>query len=157
MRRLSAAILVLVAALFAVARFGVIPFRDNIAIREIEQQTNVAQDADPSRAVVIARANLDELDRIARSHALDPAWYLDYGANCEILGRWQDAVNSYTRALAVDQRPEIYFNRGLALLHLGQVEAATSDLTTAVRFNPTFLDQIDGELHARVALAAGMK
>ncbi len=156
MRRVSASIAIVV-ALFGIHRLSVIPFRDNIAIRDVEEQTNVAQDADPPRAALLARANLAALDRIERSHALNPAWYLDYGANCELLGRWQDAVNSYTRALAVDQRPEIYFSRGLALLHLGQVEAATSDLTTAVRFNPTFLDQIDGELRARVAGAAGLQ
>jgi tetratricopeptide (TPR) repeat protein len=159
MRRVSGAIAALLLAALAwigVDRLCAIPFRDNLAMREIDERTDIAQSADPQQAIVLARTNLADLERTVRSHALDPAWYLLFGANCELLGRWQDAANAYTRALSIDQRPEIYFNRGLALLHLGHVEAATADLVIAVRFNPTFIEQIDGELRARVAKAAGL-
>jgi len=134
----------------------VIPFRDNMVMREIEERMNVAQSVDSVRAVPLARANLDDLDRVARSRRLDPAWYMFYGANCEILDRWQDAADVYTRALAIDQRPELYFSRGLVMLHLGRIDQAAQDMITAVRFNPFLLDQIGGELRARVAAGAGL-
>ena len=153
-------IVVIVAAGFAIHRLCVIPFRDNLAMRDIEQRMSIAQSvaqSDPPRAAPLARANLADLDGIARSHQLNPAWYVLYGANCELLGRWQDAANAYTAALAIDQRPEIYFYRGLVLLHLGRIDGAAGDMITAVRFNPFPLDQIGGELRARVAAAAELQ
>ena len=124
--------------------------------RRSRSEWAIVQSVDPARAVPLARANLADLDRIARSRRLDPAWYMFYGANCEILERWQDAADAYTRALAIDQRPEIYFSRGLVMLHLGRIDQAAADMITAVRFNPFLIDQIGGELRARVAAEAGL-
>ena len=144
------------AAGFAVHRLCVIPFRDNLVMRDVEERMAIVENVDSFRAMSLARLNLADLDRVARSRRLDPAWYMFYGANCEILDRWQDAANAYTRALAIDQRPEIYFNRGLVMLHLGQIDQATADMVRAVRFNPFFIDQISGELRTRVAAEAGL-
>jgi tetratricopeptide (TPR) repeat protein len=159
MRRISTltlSVVVIAAAGFAIHRLCVIPFRDNMVMRDVEERMNVAQSVDPVRAVPLARANLADLDRVARSRRLDPAWYMFYGANCEILDRWQDAADAYTRALAIDQRPELYFSRGLVMLHLGRIDQAAQDMITAVRFNPFLLDQIGGDLRARVAAGAGL-
>jgi tetratricopeptide (TPR) repeat protein len=149
-------VVVIIAACFAIHRLCVIPFRDNRTMREVEERMAVVQSVDPVRAQPLARANLADLDRVARSRRLDAAWYLFYGANCEILERWQDAADAYTRALAIDQRPELYFSRGLVMLHLGRIDQAAEDMITAVRFNPFLLDQIGGELRARVAAGAGL-
>jgi tetratricopeptide (TPR) repeat protein len=154
--RFVAGAVVIVAACFAIHRLCAIPFRDNLVMREVEERMNIAQSVDPVRAVPLARANLADLDRVARSRRLDPGWYMFYGANCEILERWQDAADVYTRALAIDQRPELYFSRGLVMLHLGRIDLAAEDMITAVRFNPFLLDQIGGELRARVAAGAGL-
>jgi tetratricopeptide (TPR) repeat protein len=154
--RFVAGVVVFVAAGFAIHRLCVIPFRDNMVMRDVEERMSIAQSVDPVRAVPLARANLDDLDRVARSRRLDPAWYMFYGANCEILDRWQDAADAYTRALAIDQRPELYFSRGLVMLHLGRIDQAAQDMITAVRFNPFLIDQIGGELRARVAAGAGL-
>lgn len=154
--RFIANTLVIVVACIAIQRLCVIPFRDNLVMREVEERMNVVQSLDPLRAVSLARANLADLDGVARSRRLDPAWYMFYGANCEILERWQDAANAYTRALAIDQRPELYFSRGLVMLHLGQIDRAAADMITAVRFNPFLIDQIGGELRSRVAAEAGL-
>lgn len=149
--------IVIVAACIGIHRLCVIPFRDNLVLREIEQRLEIAESVDPLRAAPLALANLADLERIARSHRLNPQWYALYGANCELLGRWQDAVDVYTRAMAIDQRPELYLYRGLVLLHLGRIDRAADDMIAAVRFNPFLLDQIDGELRARVAAAAELQ
>lgn len=154
--QLIAAAVVIAGACFAIYRLCVIPFRDNLAMRAIEERMRVAETVDPARAVWLARANLAALDGVARSRRLDPAWYMFYGTNCEILERWQDAADVYTRALSIDQRPEIYFSRGLVMLHLGQIDRAAEDMITAVRFNPFLIDRIGGELRARVAAGAGL-
>ena len=51
---------------------------------------------------------------------------------------------------------ELYFSRGLVMLHLGRIDQAAEDMITAVRFNPFLIDQIGGELRARVAAEAGL-
>lgn len=155
-RQAVLAIVMMAAAGFAVHRLCVIPFRDNLVMRDVEKRMAIVENVDSYRAMSLARLNLADLDRVAHSHRLDPAWYMFYGANCEILDRWQDAANAYTRALDIDQRPEIYFNRGLVMLHLGQIDQATADMVRAVRFNPFFIDQVSGELRTRVAAEAGL-
>lgn len=156
-RQAVLAIVVMAAAGFAVHHLCVIPLRDDLLMREIGQRMAIVENVDSYQAMSRAHLNLADLDRVARSRRLDPAWYLYYGANCEALHRWQAAANAYTRALDIDQRPEIYFNRGLVMLQLGQVDQATADMVRAVRFNPFFIDQISGELRTRVAAEAGLR
>jgi tetratricopeptide (TPR) repeat protein len=155
-RRVMLAVVVIAAAGFAIHRLCAIPFRDNLVMRDVEERMRIVETVDHLRAMPLARQNLADLDRMARSRRLDPAWYMFYGANCEILDRWQDAADAYTSALAIDQRPELYFSRGLVMLHLGQMDQAAADMVTAVRFNPSLIDQISGELRARVAAGAGL-
>jgi hypothetical protein len=59
-------------------------------------------------------------------------------------------------ALRVDDRPQVYYNRGLMLLELGRVNDAVRDLATAVDFDPSLLAGIDGELRDRVAKAVAL-
>lgn len=160
MRRLNVRRAILALVLIAIAGYGihrlcVIPYRANLVMREVEERMSVVDNVDSFRAMSLARLNLADLDRIEHTRRNDPAWYMFYGANLEVLDRWQDAATVYTNALAIDQRPEIYYSRGLAMLHLGKIEQAEADMITAVRFNEFFLYQIDGELRTRVAAGAG--
>ncbi|MEA2338795.1 MAG: hypothetical protein QOE82_2802 [Thermoanaerobaculia bacterium] len=157
MRRVSAIafrVLAVAAAALAIDQLCVEPYRENLLLREIEARSDRAQKLDSVRAKDLAHANLHDLDTGARGRRLDPEWYLLYGANCEIVERWSDAADAYTKALAIDQRPEIYVNRGLVMLHMGAPDAAVADLATAARFNPTIVEQLEGELRVRVAAAA---
>lgn len=160
MRRRSVIVLVRAAAVLAACLgiywLAVVPLRSNLVLREVEQHTVTARMVDTKRAAVLARMNLDELQRTATGGRLDPSWYLLRGANCELLERWQEAADAYTQALRIDDRPEIYFNRGLVMLRLGRIDAAVGDLTKAARFDPDVLKQIDGETRRRVAAEAGL-
>jgi tetratricopeptide (TPR) repeat protein len=157
MRRVSA-VLAFVAACLGIHCLCIVPFRDNLVMREVEERTMLAENTtDPVLVALLARTNLADLERIARSRRLDPAWYVLTARNAEALGRWTDASNAYTHALAIDQRPEIYFARGLLMLQLGRTDAAASDMTAAVRFDPQYLDQIEGDLRARVAAKAEVR
>jgi tetratricopeptide (TPR) repeat protein len=132
----------------------VLPYRANLALATITQRTLNAQNVDSIAAAPVARANLQELSAIHSPERLDPTWYLLYGANCEILGRNNDAADVYSRALEIDQRPEIYVHRGMVLLQLGRVDAAVADLATAARFNPSIVFELSGNLRDRVAAAS---
>jgi tetratricopeptide (TPR) repeat protein len=161
MRHRSARVLVRAAAVvagwFAFDYLCVQPFRGNMALGDVYEHSVISESRDPQQAAALARRNLTDLDRLARSCRLDPTWYLLYASNCEILQRWPEASDAYTRALRIDDRPEIYFERGLVMLHLGRMDAAVADLATAARFNPNVLNGIDGQLRARVAAAAGVR
>jgi tetratricopeptide (TPR) repeat protein len=146
-----------VVAAFAINRLCVRPYRGAAVETEVQQRSAVAEAADRQRAVILVRDNLHDLDRIAGDRRLAPSWYMLYGGNLELVDRWREATDVYTRALAIDHRPEIYFSRGLGHLRLGQLDAAIADMATAARFNPLLLEGIDGELRARVASAAGLK
>ena len=156
MKRLVLYAVVIIAAGLGIDHLCVTPFRDDMVMGEIAERMRLAESVDSQRALPLARRNLADLDRVSRSRRLDPAWYMFYGANCEILERWQDAANVYTEALAIDQRPELYFSRGLVFLHLGQIDRAAEDMITAVRFNPMLIDDVGGDLRARVAAEAGL-
>jgi len=126
-------------------------------LRSVRQRSALAESLEAGRATELAHTNLHDLDLVARARRLDPEWYLLYGGNCEFLGRWGEAADAYTRALRIDDRPEIYVNRGMVMLHLGRTDAAVTDLATAARFDPNVLNELDGELRARVAAATGLR
>lgn len=149
-----------VALVFAATAFYflcVLPYRANNMLAAITQRTINAQDVDALTAAPDARANLQDLTAIRTAERLDPTWYLLYGTNCELLGRNADAVEIYSRALEIDQRPEIYVHRGMILLQLGRVDDAVHDLATAARFNPDVLYDLSGDLRERVAAASRVR
>ena len=145
----------IIAAVAGVRFLFVLPYRASLVMPEVEERTVQAKAASSVAAAKLARANLEDLSVIEESRQLDPEWYLLYGANCEVLGRDEDAAAIYSRALRIDQRPEIYLYRGLVMLQLGRVDDAVRDLATAARFQPEIVNDVDGELRARVVAAAG--
>jgi len=145
------------AMIVGVHELCVVPYRANLALASIEQRTRRAQALERAAAARLARANLEDLSRIATPQRLNPDWYMLDAANCEIIGRFADAAESYSRALRIDQRPEIYVNRANVFLQLGRVDAAVADLATAARFNPFVLYDLDGDIRRRVTAAAGLR
>lgn len=156
MWRISVILLACAAAIFGIDQLCIEPWRASLVLREIEQRSALAQSLDAIRATALAHTNLHDLDSAAHASRLDPQWYLLYAANCQLLGRWEEAANTYSRALQIDDRPEIYVNRGMVMLHMGRADAAVGDLATAARFDPKVLDDLDGELRSRVAAKAAI-
>ena len=144
----------IVFAAFAGYYVCVVPYEANFALVTITQRTLNAPSVDPISAAPIARTNLRDLAEIRTPERLDPTWYLLYGANCEILGRKSEAVEVYSRALEIDQRPEIYVDRGMTLLQLGRTDDAVKDLATAARFKPDIVYDLTGDVRERVETAA---
>jgi len=150
-------VLFLIVATIAIYYLSIVPYRDNLVLGAVEYRSMLAESGKAPRTIAAAQRNLHDLDGAERSRRLDPNWYLLYGANCELIGRWRDAADVYTRALRIDNRPELYVSRGLALLHLGHTAEAEADLAAAARFNPDVLHDLDGDLRERVAAAAGLR
>ena len=157
MLRISLRALALVVAAIALHYVCAMPYRANLALREISQRSAAAQGSDAQTAAVLARRNLQDLAGVATARRLDPAWYMLYGANLELLDRYPEAFDAYTRALRIDDRPELYVNRGLVLIHLQREDDAIRDLVTAARFDPTTVWHLEGDVRRRVTAAVGLK
>src|SRR5436190_9570366 len=145
MLRLSARAAAVVAAILALHFVCIGPYGGNVALRAISERSELAQTSDQQTAAVVARQNIDDLNRVAAARRLDPAWYMLYAANCSLIGRFPAAIDAYTRALAIDDRPELYVNRGMVLLRVDRTEEAVKDLARAARFDPTVVEHLDGE------------
>jgi tetratricopeptide (TPR) repeat protein len=103
------------------------------------------------RAKAVARENLDLLQPIANTSRLSVDYHLVYAVNARILGLNDEAIAHYTAALTADNRPEIYFDRGVTYLEVGNLDAATPDIALAARFDPAYLEEVDVGMQARVA------
>jgi len=157
MLRLSVRIAAVIAAVAGIYFVCVVPYRANLTLREVSDRSTVALGSERQTAAVVARDNIDRLERVEHARRLDPAWYMLYAGNCEVLDRLPDAVDAYTRAMRIDDRPEFYENRARDLLRLGRNDDAVADLTRAARFDPEVVERLEGDLRLRVTAAAGLK
>jgi tetratricopeptide (TPR) repeat protein len=141
-------------ACLALYRLTWLPYHANHVLFEIDRSTEAAQNGGAYRAAPAARDNLARLQTVAAVARTDIVYHMLYAANARVLQRWDDALLHYDAALAIDHRPEIYFQRGLTRVESGNVDAAIPDLTTAVRFRPSLVDELEGQLRERVGAAA---
>jgi tetratricopeptide (TPR) repeat protein len=140
-----------VAAAAALYRFAWLPEYADHVLRSVTVRSEAALQMSGNQAVFAARDNLERLQPIASTCRLSVAYHLVYAVNLRILGRNDDAIEHYTAALAADQRPEIYFDRGTTYLDEKKLDAATADIALATRFNPNYLESVDGAMRERVA------
>ncbi|HEX4147064.1 MAG TPA: tetratricopeptide repeat protein [Pirellulales bacterium] len=71
--------------------------------------------------------------------AMDPRYLpaLNNRANALLkLGRYAQCIADYTAALAIERRADVFYNRAIARIHLGEVRLAIEDLTTAIELDP---------------------
>jgi tetratricopeptide (TPR) repeat protein len=131
----------------------VLPFGCNREIGVLTQRSMAADAAPQPRSSEMADANLTRLRPLLETCGRNVNVYLLAASNAAIANRQEDAIALLTRALAVEERPEIYFARGESELALRRVADAERDFTTAADFNPAFADSLQGELRARVLAA----
>jgi tetratricopeptide (TPR) repeat protein len=143
-------LVVTIAAALALYRFAWMPEHADHVLKEVTVSTQTALKMDSERAVLIARDNLDRLKPIAGACSLSVDYHMIYAVNARLLARNDEAIEHYSTALAADQRPEIYFERGLTYLEEGKLDAATADLGLAARFNPYSLEQLDPDMQEHV-------
>jgi tetratricopeptide (TPR) repeat protein len=144
-------------ACLALYRLIWLPYHANHLLFEVDQRTAAAQNGDALHAAPAARDNLARLQTVAAVARTDIVYHMLYAANARLLQRWDDALLHYDAALAIDHRPEIYFERGMLLVERGNADAALPDLVKATRFRPTYLDEIEGSLADRVRAALHTK
>jgi tetratricopeptide (TPR) repeat protein len=158
--RVFCRVAVLVVAALALDRYVWLPYQANRVLFVVNAQLEQAiryEASDPARTAILARDNLARLQTIERASRTNVEWEMLYAEDARLLGRFDEAFAHYDAALRIDHRPEIYFHRGLARLETGNVQAAYDDLVLAAKFRPVLIDDLSGDLHERVAKAAGIE
>lgn len=138
MRAAVRAIAILVVTLvcgWLLVRWAYTPLRCTAQLTELTQRTDLASASSESYARLSrTRRNLEDLRAIDPQCRMDVRLYMLKAANEEMLGHYEDAVRSYTSALTVDRRPEIYTSLGLTLIRLGRLDEAAENYAVAARF-----------------------
>ncbi|MEA2163609.1 MAG: hypothetical protein QOK37_1736 [Thermoanaerobaculia bacterium] len=138
------------AAAAALFRYVWLPERADHVLKAVTTRTESAMQLSGNKAVFSARNNLELLHPFANVCRLSVAYHLVYAVNLRILGRNNEAIEHYTSALAADQRPEIYFDRGTTYLDEKKLDAAVADIALATRFNPVYIESVDTAIRERV-------
>lgn len=136
---------VLVLALFAQSN----RLADRLVASSILRQTELlslqaARAGDEGRELL--RRNLQALRQARRRDPSEVGIPLAMGSIHRLLDNPQAAADTYRRALALEPRPEIYLNLGLAQGRAGDVEAARESFSKALALDPSLRRQVPREL-----------
>ena len=136
-----------VAALAAVLltvgyRTVVVPYRCNTLTPGLRRSTLAIFDTPSDRREETARKNMARVVPCMEAMPYYVDLYMVLAANQRVLNRMEDAAATYTRALAYDRRPEIYYNLGHVQMELGQRDEGVANLYRAVLFDRAILPEI---------------
>lgn len=141
-------LLIPIAALCAwgFAAWVVSPLQCNQALNTMRGRTRSAGTMVNSyRLALLVRGNLTDLRRLEGPCRTNAYLYTLEAENEYLIGRKEASIDALRRALAVDQRPEIYAAIGATLFELGRVDEAVESYVIAARFNALILEQIEAE------------
>ena len=148
-RHLAAVVTALV-TLFALYRFCFVPYSVNKLTKRYEAATAAALGGNRGASMFV-RSELPRVMRAMKQTPENADLHVLAGINLTQDGRYSEAIEIFTAALRYDQRPEIYFNLGTALMRLGREVEGLENLVKATKFNVSMIDRIkDPELRKRV-------
>jgi tetratricopeptide (TPR) repeat protein len=137
------AVAIVVVALLLLERYCVRPYRANRMNKAAMTRTIWAYDR---RETAIgrdtARSNLTRLRKASALSAPTVPTLMIQAVNYRTLSQWEQAIATYNRALAIEQRPEIYLNLAQCELEVRQYDQAIEHYSRAVLFDPLYLGQI---------------
>jgi len=137
MKRILTLAVIGAVCVWALIAFAYRPLFCNYTLNVLHAQTDMARDTgDSYEATLLARDNLARLRRLEERCGTAVQLYVFEAENQDILGRKEDAVAAFRRALTVDQRPELYFSIGTLLVELGRMDEAVDAYVTAARIRP---------------------
>lgn len=142
-----------IAAALAVWLWCIVPFQFEIALRGLENSTRAAMAASSPESQVIARQTLGRVAEFRGRFPGDVRLAMIEAANERLIGRPEDAVAAYRRALQYDRRPEIYFNLAIAESDAHDKTSAAQHLAQALRFSPALARDVSDETLKRRAIA----
>ncbi len=109
---------------------------------------------DESARTAKANRNVVSCRRCLAIYPEDFQLHMLMAANLRILGNAEEALQSYERARAIAERPEIYSQMAEIEIERGNLETARRLLLRAAMFNVMFVETVDeplrGEIRAEV-------
>lgn len=90
----------------------------------------------------LLRLNLQALRRARQRDGAEVGIPMAMGSIHRLLGNPQAAADAYREALALEPRPEIYLNLGLAQSEAGDLDAARASFAKAVALSPTLRREV---------------
>jgi len=144
--------LLLVAALAVmVTRVFVPRISCNLAKGRINRSVRgFARIGDDYRRTALARANLEECRRCLEYFPEDHQLYTLYGANLRFVGRLDEALEAFRKALALTERPEIYAQIGEIEIELGNVEAGRAAVMKAAMFHTLYAETVAEPMRSEI-------
>lgn len=131
------------AAVLVFVHFCWYPFRCNGEEATLEAKTKQLFQAYRTAGVVQAARELVRQTLLAIRHCPSNVHlYMIAAANYQILDEYDAAAALYIRALAYDQRPELFLQLGLMQWNLHQFQAGYANLATAAEFNPELMAEV---------------
>lgn len=142
----------------ALMHFAYGPYRCNATVSRLTARTDAAErTAGDYERIVRARRNLADLAGLRDSCPTQVRVPVLIGANQEVLGRLDDAAESYRSALEIEQRPEIYMALAKVQIQLGRIDDAVANYVTAARFAPPIVQWIpSADVRERVEHDSGI-
>src|SRR5947209_6309753 len=126
--RIALAAIAVIASAVALHWFCALPYRCSRQLHLIEPRSYRAVEmAESPRGTILARENLEQLESIRGACRNDLTWMMLYAANARVIGDLPGAAAEYTRALSLYRRPELYYNRAMTRLAMGDVQGSVRD------------------------------
>jgi tetratricopeptide (TPR) repeat protein len=145
MRLLRVAVCLAVIAVtpYALDAIAIRPYRCNIVKKNVQTQSIALLDV-PLGPAVSRRVHgfIADLQPCAEACPTDADMYMTLAVTDRILGRPDHAIEMYTEALKIERRPELFFNRGVMRLQVGQRALAIEDFMQACAFADFYLNII---------------
>ena len=131
---------------WALVRWVYTPYH---CIREIASIGNSTMTAErtgvSSRAAAMAHENLRRARLLEKPCRTCVTLYPVIATNEQILGRDDDAIATWRRAMTIAQRPELHLAIGVIHMRHGRMDEAMNEFVIGGRFNPDIVDRL--ELH----------
>lgn len=149
MIRPIAAILIAAMAAGGVYWVTIAPLRCNRRETAVVSRTKRIAFAPRTIASPIARENIEWMEKCVCFAPAETNLQMLAAANYRTLGRTDDAIAAYYKALRWDERPEIYVELGLTELEGGYEASGRAHLYRGALFNPDLLKDAEGAVVAK--------
>jgi cytochrome c-type biogenesis protein CcmH/NrfG len=149
--RFLLALLVTTAAIALIVR-GILPrIECNREKGRINREVRrFARSGDEQVRLSQARNNVLVCRRCLATYPEDFQLHMLMAANLNILGNTEEALQSYARAVAIAERPEIYAQMAEIEIEHGNIEAARQLLVKTALFNVVYIDIVDEPLRSEI-------
>jgi tetratricopeptide (TPR) repeat protein len=132
------------AALAGIYAWCVVPYHCNVAKRPLVGRTTaIANERVSDVARAYAREALVKLRPLQRACPRDIDLLMLEATNLAVMQHSDEAIAKYRDALAVEQRPEIYFELANVEYSAGHADDAVRDGALAVRFRPFLIAEFE--------------